>query len=517
MKKNKIVRVGGYIRISTDETRQRYSLPAQEKRIREYVKSRRDEGWRLMKMYSDQKSAKNLDRPRLKTLLDDVEKGLLDMVLVVKLDRLSRNLADQLYLTDLFETSKIGFQATDEDVDLTSPDGVTWAQIRGAMNESEGRKNSYRTKKTMREKASQGGWNGGTPPLGYESDKSTKGLVPNPDKAPIVEQVFQLYVEKRLGAHAIAKELNGRGLRTRAGGHFSTSTIIGVITNPIYSGNVRWDGETFPGKHRRLVGKDTFNQAQVILAERRGDPSLCGSNSTSYPFSGILQCEKCKRHLVGVSAHGRNKVYPYYACPGRFKWGECDLENLPKEKVDQAILSQLTPIFTDSKLLDSILQRVNAKRAKKLPRKKAEFKTVTKQIRQKRAVIKRYLSAFETGKLGVESTHERVGELENEIALLEEGKARLDTELRTVTIEPLSVQQIREVVSKLTEIVLSPRPSEGRAFLRNVVKTVKVFSASHLQPYYRIPMVRTVSGMAPRIPSSSILSDLPPLLLTQPC
>lgn len=113
MKKSKILRIGGYIRISTDETRQRYSLPAQDKRIREYVKSHRSERWRLVKIYSDQKSAKNLDRPGLKELVKDVENGLLDMILVAKLDRLSRNLADQLYLTDLFESSKVGFQATD--------------------------------------------------------------------------------------------------------------------------------------------------------------------------------------------------------------------------------------------------------------------------------------------------------------------------------------------------------------------------------------------------------------------
>jgi len=86
MKERKIIRVVGYVRISTDEEHQKYSLGAQEERIKEYTNFRKKEGYRLLKIYSDQKSAASLDRPGLQSLLEDAEKRLFDVVLIVKMD-----------------------------------------------------------------------------------------------------------------------------------------------------------------------------------------------------------------------------------------------------------------------------------------------------------------------------------------------------------------------------------------------------------------------------------------------
>ncbi len=157
MNSPKIINLGGYMRISTDEVRQRYSLPVQEKRINEYVDSRRKDGYRLHKIYSDQASARTLKRPGLKELLEDAERGIIQAVVVTKMDRLCCNLGDQLYLTDLFKEWGTRLEATDEDIDLKSVDGVTWSHIRGAINEAESRRNSERTKKAMRERTAQGG------------------------------------------------------------------------------------------------------------------------------------------------------------------------------------------------------------------------------------------------------------------------------------------------------------------------------------------------------------------------
>lgn len=156
MNKAKIVNVAGYIRISTDEEHQPYSLSAQEDRIREYVRSRGKEGYSISKIYRDQRSAASLDRPSLQNLLEDAEKSYFDVVLVVKMDRLCRNLADQLWLTEHFQKWGIRLEATDEPIDLETPDGITWTQIRGAFNEAERRKISYRTKMGMRKKATWG-------------------------------------------------------------------------------------------------------------------------------------------------------------------------------------------------------------------------------------------------------------------------------------------------------------------------------------------------------------------------
>jgi len=498
VREKKTVLVGGYMRISTDESRQRYSLPAQKKRIREYVESRHKEGYRLFKIYSDQCSGKTLNRPGLQALLGDAGKGRFNRILVVKLDRLSRNLYNQLYLFRLFDISGIRLEGADEDIDLKKPDGVTFAQIRGAFNESESLKNSYRTKKTMREKASQGGWCGGIPPFGYRDDKLTKSLVPDPDRVPTLKEIFRQYVEEKWGANSIAKGLNSKGLRMSSGALFSTSSIIAIITNPYYVGKVRWDGEIFPGTHKPLVDEVTFNRAQAILAERRGNPSLRRSNSSGYPLSGILHCQRCGRWLVGVSAHGRSRVYCYYCCPGKFKYGVCDLESLPKERLDLAVLSQVKQIFTNTELINRVLSRVEAKRTSKVQKKEGELKLLEKETSQRRSLVKKYLSAFESGALqAIDTLNERLSEIEEEIRLLEERKICLAEEIKRSKVQPLTIHDVRKVMGKFEEVILGAGAPQRRAFVRNIVKRIKVHSSSHIEPYYRIPPVRIMYDLAP--------------------
>lgn len=498
MKNNDIINVGGYIRISTDEERQRYSLPVQEKRINEYVNSRRKDRYRLYKIYSDQASARTLNRPWLKELLDDAEHGIIQAVVVAKMDRLCRNLADQLYLTDRFKEWGTRLEATDEDLDLESVDGVTWTHIRGAINEAESRRNSERTKKAMRERTAQGGWCGGYTPFGYRHDKETKGIIPYPEEVSIVQEIFGLYTERKLGAKSIAVELNRKGLRTRSGVFFSTSGILGLLTNPVHAGKVRWDGQVFPGIHKALITEEQFGRAQEILAERRDNPSLRRSNGSSYPLSGILRCAHCRKGLVGASAHGRSRIYTYYVCSEKLKSGECDLQSLPKEKIERAVMDQTKKIFLDKKTIGRLLERVKAKQAKKLPKRQAEVRIYEKQIRHKKEMINRYLAAFESGALSEALCGERLRNIAGELKLAEEQLAQAKEGTARTKEEPITFEDVRKAVSKLEQVISEAGASEQRAFLRKVIKTIKVYSIDRIQAYYRISAVRIMSGLAPR-------------------
>ncbi len=498
MNNTEIINVGGYKRISTDEVRQRYSLPAQEKRIKEYVNSRRKDGYRLYKVYSDQASARTLKRPGLKELLEDAEHGIIQAVIVPKMDRLCRNLADQLYLTDLFKEWGTRLEATDEDIDLESVDGVTWSHIRGAINEAESRRNSERTKKAMRERTAQGGWCGGHTPFGYRHDKVAKGIVPYPREVPVVEEIFRLYTERKLGAKSIAVELNRRGLRTRSRVFFSNSGILSLLTNPVYAGKVRWDGQVFPGGHKALITEEQFDKAQTILTERREDPSLRRSNGSSYPLSGLLRCVHCRKALVGASAHGRSKVYPYYVCSEKLRSGECHLKSLSKEKIETAVLEQIRRIFLNEKMIRKLLERVKTNQAKNLPKRQAEVIIYEKQIRHKKAVINRYLAAFESGTLSEELCGERLRNITEELRLAEEQLDQVKKEAARTREEPITFEDVRRSVGNLEKVMSGAGASEQRAFLRKVIKTIKVYSIDRIQAYYRIPAVRIMSGLAPR-------------------
>ncbi len=322
--------------------------------------------------------------------------------------------------------------------------------------------------------------------------------MPYPQEISVVENIFSLYTERKLGAKSIAVELNGRGLRTRSGLFFSTSGILGFLTNPIYAGKVRWDGQVFPGKHKTLITEEQFAKAQDILAERRENPSLRRSNGSSYPLSGLLRCVHCRKALVGASAHGRSKVYPYYVCSEKLKSGECGLESLPKEKIETVVIDQIKNIFLNKKMIKKLLERVKAKQARNLPKRQAEVITYEKQIRHKKAIINRYLAAFESGTLSEDICGERLRNIAEELRVAEQqiNQAKQDTVL--IKEKPITFEDVRRAVGKLEEVMSGAGAPEQRAFLRKVIKTIKVHSINHIQAYYRISTVRIMSALAPR-------------------
>jgi len=130
--------------------------------------------------------------------------------------------------------------------------------------------------------------------------------------------------------------------------------------------------------------------------------------------------------------------------------------------------------------------------------------------------MQKYLSAFESGALQARSLNERVKEIEDEIALLKERKRYLEDEINRSKIQPVTVESVRKVIGKLEEVISSASPSEKRAFIRNIIKTIKVHSRSYIEPYYRIPSVRIMSGLAPRtLQLWELLLHLPPQVETE--
>jgi len=462
MNKIPIFLIAGYTRISLDEAHQRYSLSAQEDRIREYIKSHSKDGYVLFKIYSDQKSGGSLDRPGLQGLLKDAEKGRFQAILIVKTDRLCRNLADQIYLIEQLKRWGIRLLATDEDIDLETPDGITWTQIRGAFNEAERRRISYRTRMGMDKKAQLGEWCGGYVPFGYSHNKVEKALVPDDEQKAIVEEIFHLYSNERVGAKGIAVKLNKKGHRTRSGNYFSTASVLAIITNPIYAGQIRRKEKIFPGKHKPLIGKKTFDKAQAILSERRGNLSLRRSNSSNYLLSGLLHCERCGRWLVGKCAHGRGGIYTYYVCWGKLKYGECDLNALPQVAVDKAILIQIKKVFQNEVLIKRILNKVKVKLNKKLPKKVAELKSLEREMQRKETIKRRYRAAFETGSLDPQEFGSRVSELDEETQLLRQREVQLKDELTNLKVQPVTFKDIQEMMGRFEKVIMSAPPSETK-------------------------------------------------------
>jgi site-specific DNA recombinase len=259
------VRVGVYLRISTDEEHQPFSLEAQEHRLRAFVASQ--PGWELTRRpYVDQMSGAYLDRPGLADALRDAELGLYDVLVVYRVDRFARKLRVLVDLLERLDAAGVAFRSATEPIDTSTPTGRMLVQMLGVFAEFERETIIDRVVAGMERKAARGEWTAGSPPFGYSTD-GTGHLVVDEVTSPLVAVIFDLYARQKKGAHTIAAWLNERGHRTRAGRPWSHTAVLTVLRNRAYLGEVFFRGTWHPAPHPPLVDAEVFERAQRVLTE----------------------------------------------------------------------------------------------------------------------------------------------------------------------------------------------------------------------------------------------------------
>lgn len=288
------------------------SLQSQRAICSSYVASQQHKGWvELPKAYDDAgRSGSNLQRPALQALLTDVELGLVDVVLVYKLDRITRTLLDFVRLIDLFDRYGVVFVAITQNFDTSDSMGrlirnvlLTFAQF-----EREIASDRIRDKKMVMKQ--RGLWTGGDAPIGYDLRRGK--LLINSHEAPAVRCIFETYVrEKRLAA--VHRELLARRFRRKVwktangvahgGKPIALSTLHHVLGNPVYIGEVSHLGERYPGIHQPIIERALWDKVQHVLEERR----LFKPQQPANLLTGIL-----------YDAHGRRM----HAREGRGSWGQ---------------------------------------------------------------------------------------------------------------------------------------------------------------------------------------------------
>lgn len=254
------------------------SLQSQRAICSSYVASQQHKGWReVPKFYDDGgRSGANLQRPALQELLADVELGLIDVVIVYKLDRITRTLLDFVRLIDLFDRYGVVFVSITQNFDTSDSMGrlirnvlLTFAQF-----EREIASDRIRDKKMVMKQ--RGLWTGGDAPIGYDLRRGK--LVINRQEEPAVRCIFETYVEaKRLAA--VHRTLIERGFRRkvwrsssgilRGGGPIALSTLHHVLGNPVYIGELACRGQRYPGIHEPIIDRSLWERAQEVLEERR--------------------------------------------------------------------------------------------------------------------------------------------------------------------------------------------------------------------------------------------------------
>lgn len=336
------MKVGLYIRVSTEEqAKEGYSISAQKQKLKSFCIS---QDWEVAGLYADEGvSAKDINRPELKRMLDDIENNKIDCVLVYRLDRLTRSVFDLYKLLELFEKNNCKFRSSTEVYDTTSALGRMFITIVAALAQWERENMGERIAFGFAEKVRQGKYALNFRPIGYDLDLETGKLTINTSEAHIIKLIFDLYL-KGYGANRICKHLNANGIKTKAGNNWNDKPLMQILKNPLYKGYIRWNDTVIPSKHDAIIEPEVFDHVQNIIVSRRtADPRRV---SSEYIFSGKLKCNSCGSSLVGFYttsklSSGEVRKYRQYRCLKK-KTGECKgFRNVSERKLEEAFMDYI--------------------------------------------------------------------------------------------------------------------------------------------------------------------------------
>ena len=478
-----MTRVCLYTRISTDEENQPTSLHSQRERLEAFCKSQ--EGWSIVSHQEDRSTGTKLDRPGLQAALDLARGGMVDMLLVYRVDRLSRKVRQLAQLAEELDKLHVVLRSATEPFDTGSAAGRMMLQMLGVFAEFEHATIVDRVSAGIERRAKEGRWYAGRSPFGYAFSDQERRLVPDPVKAPVVQRIFQLYTRDRLGAVEIAKKLRAEHAPAPAAG-WGHPGIHFLLSNPTYIGKVRWRDQLFDAIHEPLIDNETFNLAQAILQERGTDISRRRGNASEFLLSGVLRCGKCGKAYVGMSARGNGGHYTYYACTGRQKYGSkaCDNHRLPASKLEQAVISQLTGLYRDSTLIEQALADAERAAEQRQPETEQRLAAVRAEVARGEQALERYYQAFEEGKLSPERCEQRLARLQTRLDDLHAQQAELTLSTPQAGTQPPTAADLAAIADQLERVVTDGEPQQAKALIRELVAELRVNSKAEILPSY---------------------------------
>ena len=361
-----------YTRKSSEEGLDQHfnSLHAQREACEAYVRSQAGEGWSALKATYDDGgfSGGSMDRPALARLLADIGAGRIDVVVVYKVDRLTRSLADFAKIVEAFDARGVSFVSVTQAFNTTSSMGRLTLNVLLSFAQFEREVTGERIRDKIAASKAKGMWMGGTIPLGYSAptDPVTRALVVNEAEAPTVRRVFELYLE--LGSvHRLRERLQAEGVRTakrmarsgkvRGGQPFGRGGLFHLLRNRIYLGEIPHAGTTFPGAHPAIIDRETFEAVQRQL-DAHARRSAAGGRTQAMALTGRL-FNAAGEPLSPTSTRGsKGQVYRYYVAASLQrgeKRSRGGVRRVPAAALEACVEETLQKVF-DTADLDSLIR-----------------------------------------------------------------------------------------------------------------------------------------------------------------
>jgi site-specific DNA recombinase len=356
---NRRLRCAIYTRKSSEEglDMEFNSLDAQREACEAYIASQKSEGWvATRERYDDGGfSGGTLDRPGLKQLLADTDDGLIDVVVVYKIDRLSRSLMDFSKLVEVFDRNGVTFVSVTQSFNTTTSMGRLTLNILLSFAQFEREVIGERIRDKVAASRKRGIWMGGYVPLGY--DVQDRKLVVNDTEAASVRRIFERFVQ--LGsATVLARDLRREGFRNKQGTLIDKGYLYRLLNNRVYRGEALHKGKAYPGEHDAIIDADLWERVHAILQE---SPRKRANNSraqTPALLKGLIFSDTGAA-MTPTSTKKGGKLYRYYVSMDVIRNRETGEENAPLRlaagMVEDAVVTEVRRILQTPEVVTQVL------------------------------------------------------------------------------------------------------------------------------------------------------------------
>ncbi|MGB9619431.1 MAG: recombinase family protein, partial [Armatimonadota bacterium] len=300
-------------------------------------------------------------RPALRRLMSDIDAGMVDLVLVYKVDRLSRSLLDFAKMVELFEQRGVSFVSVTQSFNTSTAMGKLVLNILLSFAEFERAIIAERVRDKIAGAKRKGKFTGGTPVLGYDVDPDNHKLVINQAEARVVRNIFKRFEEVGSG-QTIAKELNAKGITTkswttregkfRPGKAWDGPAIYRIIANPVYIGQIKHKEKIYPGEHEAIVTQALWDRAHAMI-QHDGRVGSRISEKVPALLKGIIRCGHCDHSMYPTYTRRKGKTYRYYLCVQASKAGydTCPVKTVAAGEIEDAVVGQLRAIFKSPEMI----------------------------------------------------------------------------------------------------------------------------------------------------------------------
>ncbi|MCR6733410.1 MAG: recombinase family protein [Afipia sp.] len=343
------------------------SLHAQRESCDAYIKSQKHEGWTALPRHYDDGgySGGSIERPALRALLADIEAHKIDVVIVYKVDRLTRSLADFAKIVEVFDAAGVSFVSVTQQFNTTTSMGRLTLNVLLSFAQFEREVTGERIRDKIAASKQKGMWMGGWVPIGY--DRKDRTLTINESEATTVRAIFDLYL--KLGSvMSVKAELDRLKLTTKryvaetgrqmGGLTFARGHLYKMLSNPLYIGVIEHKGKRHPGLHPPLIDREQWDEVQALLQRKRQSNQTREYAKSASLLAGLIFDENGRR-MISTHTQKNGKRYRYYITTDGNGRAEADQKKvrLPASAIDKLIRTKLSAYLLDANHLVRLLRR----------------------------------------------------------------------------------------------------------------------------------------------------------------